>query len=116
MDGAIGWTSVSGKAEGRVVVDDGRSLLRGGLIGKRNEMRTTSPKLYVVVFGVVRIVPNSAECFLGQTRSSLREMPVLVPNRQEVDEVFNLRDPFGRKASFRMTLPANGETGFLTAD
>jgi hypothetical protein len=53
----------------------------------------------VVVFGIVGVVPNGAERFLRQTRGSLGEMPVLIPNRQEVNEVFNLRNPVGRKAS-----------------
>jgi hypothetical protein len=57
---------------------------------------------WAVVFGVIRVVPDSAECFFGQTRGCVREVPFLIPNRQEVDEVLNLRHPFGRKASNRL--------------
>jgi hypothetical protein len=56
-------------------------------------------RLEAVVLGIVGIVPNGAERFFGQTGGSLREMPILIPNRQGVDEVFNPRHPFGRKAS-----------------
>src|SRR5260221_4003692 len=52
-----------------------------------------------VVFGIVGVVPNGAECFFGETRGRVREVPFLIPNRQEVDEVLNLRHAFGRKAS-----------------